>query len=34
MTPNQSSMKMNEKTVYSNLRDRREKQKPKFKSGD
>ena len=30
MTPNQASKKSNEKLVYSNLQDRRVKQKPKF----
>ena len=33
MTPNQASKKSNEKLVYSNLQDRRIKQKPKFKLG-
>ena len=33
MTPNQASRKPNEKEVYSNLRDDREIQKPKFKLG-
>ena len=33
MTPNQASKKTNEK-VYSNLQDRRVRQKPKFKLGD
>ena len=33
MTPNQASKKSNEKLVYSNLRDKRENQKPKFKLG-
>ena len=31
MSPNQASEKINEKGVYSNLQDRRVKQKPKFK---
>ena len=30
MTPNQASKKSNERKVYSNLRDRRVRQKPKF----
>ena len=34
MTPIQASKKSNQKKVYSNLRDDREKQKPKFKLGD
>ena len=34
MTPNQASKKSNEKAVFDNLRDDREKQKPKFKLGD
>ena len=34
ITTNQTTMKTNEKSVYSNLRDRREKQKPKYKVGD
>ena len=34
MTPIQASKKSNEKSVYSNLRDDREKQKPKYKLGD
>ena len=34
MTPIQASKKSNEKIVYSNLQDRREKQRPKFKLGD
>ena len=34
MTPNQASMKVNEKAVYSNLIDKRGKQKPKSKLGD
>ena len=33
MTPIQASKKSNEKLVYSNLRDDRQKQKPKFKLG-
>ena len=33
MTPNQASKKSNEKLVYSNLKDRRVKQQPKFKLG-
>ena len=33
MTPNQASKKSNEKKVYSNLQDRRVRQKPKFKLG-
>ena len=33
MTPNQASKKVNEKEVFSNLRDRRVKQQPKFKLG-
>ena len=33
MTPNQASKKSNEKAVFDNLRDDREKQKPKFKLG-
>ena len=33
MTPNQASKKSNEKEVYSNLKDNREIQKPKFKLG-
>ena len=33
MTPNQASKKSNEKEVYSNLRDRRIKQQPKYKLG-
>ena len=33
MTPNQASPKSNEKTVYSNLQDKREKQTPKYKLG-
>ena len=33
MTPNQASKKFNEKEVYSNLQDRRVKQKPKFRLG-
>ena len=34
MTPNQASKKSNEKLVNSNLQDRRQKQRPKFKLGD
>ena len=34
MTPIQASKKSNEKLVYSNLQDRRVKQKPKFKLGE
>ena len=34
MTPVQASKKANEKLVYSNLQDRRQKQRPKFKLGD
>ncbi len=34
MTPNQASKKSNKKLVFSNLRDDRQKQKPKFKLGD
>ena len=34
MTPTQASKKSNEKAVFDNLRDDREKQKPKFKLGD
>ena len=34
MTPNQASKKVNERKVYSNLQDRRDKQRPKFKLGD
>ena len=33
MTPIQASKKSNEKIVYSNLQDRRVRQKPKFKLG-
>ena len=33
MTPNQASKKSNERKVYSNLQDRRVRQKPKFKIG-
>ena len=33
MTPNQASKKSNERKVYSNLKDNREIQKPKFKLG-
>ena len=33
MTPNQASKKLNERKVYSNLQDRRVRQKPKFKLG-
>ena len=31
MTPNQASKKVNEKLIFSNLKDKRVKQKPKFK---
>ena len=34
MTPNQASKKVNEKEVFSNLRDDRVKRQPKFKLGD
>ena len=34
MTPNQASKKSNERKVYSNLKDKREVRKPKFKLGD
>ena len=34
MTPVQASKKSNERKVYSNLRDDRVKQKPKFKLGE
>ena len=34
MTPNQASKKSNEKTVFDNLRDDRQKQRPKIKLGD
>ena len=34
MTPVQASKKSNEKTVFDNLRDDRQKQRPKFKLGD
>ena len=34
MTPNQASKKVNEKLVFSNLRDNRVKRQPKFKLGD
>ena len=34
MTPIQASKKANEKVVYTNLQDKRVKQKPKFKLGD
>ena len=34
MTPNQASKKSNEKTVFDNLREDRQKQRPKFKLGD
>ena len=34
MTPVQASKKSNEKVEFSNLQDRRGKQKPKFKLGD
>ena len=33
LTPNQASKKANERKVYSNLQDRRVRQKPKFKLG-
>ena len=33
MTPNQASKKSNERKVYSNLQDRRDKQLPKFNPG-
>ena len=33
MTPNQASKKSNERKVYTNLQDRRDKQKPKYKLG-
>ena len=33
MTPNQASKKLNERKVYTNLRDQRVKQPPKFKLG-
>ena len=33
MTPNQAGKNSNEKEVYSNLKDKREIQKPKFKLG-
>ena len=33
MTPNQASKKSNEKEVYSNLHERRIKQRPKYKLG-
>ena len=33
MTPNQASKKSNEKAVFDNLRDDRQKQRPKFKLG-
>ena len=33
MTPNQASKKSNEREVYSNLQDRKVRQKPKFKLG-
>ena len=33
MTPNQASKKLNEKEVFSNLRDDRVKRQPKFKLG-
>ena len=33
MTPIQASEKSNEKSFYSNLQDKREKQTPKFKLG-
>ena len=34
MTPLQASKKSNEKAVFDNLRDDRQKQRPKFKLGD
>ena len=34
MTPDQASKKSNERKVYSNLKDKREIQKPKNKLGD
>ena len=34
MTPNQASKKSNEKTVFDNLREDRQKQRLKFKLGD
>ena len=34
MTPNQASKKSNEKAVFDNLRDDRQKQRPEFKLGD
>ena len=34
MTPVQASKKSNEKSVFDNLRDDRQKQRPKFKLGD
>ena len=34
MTPIEGSKKVNEKTVFSNLRDKRQKHKPIFKLGD
>ena len=34
MTPNQASKKSSEKIVYTNLKDKREVRKPKFKLGD
>ena len=34
MTPNQTSKKSNKKAVFGNLRDARQKQRPKFKLGD
>ena len=33
MTPNEASKKSNERKVYTNLQDRRDKQKPKYKLG-
>ena len=33
MTPNQASMESNERKVYTNLQDRGDKQKPKYKLG-
>ena len=34
MTPNQASKKSNEKAAFGNLRDDRQKRRPKFKLGD
>ena len=34
MTPIEASEKVNGKTVYSNLQDKREKHKPKYNLGD